>query len=253
MRAIQVAVADNIVGTAPDLRSAPSIGSAGGAKPTSGPPPRSAAPDVSAPPALPAGWAVYSDAEGNAYYHCAATGDTTYTHPAQTAASAPPAAPEVSEAAAPTLTPPPLASSGSSLPAGWEAHKEEGGLTFYFNPATGESKYEHPGGTASAAPPSAQVASAALTAGAKGASGALCGAPPVAQPQARVLYSLEASSEGQLSISVGDIVTITSKKTGDWWSGVLNGQSGFFPSTYVEELELAPSLKGLGRTFSSEL
>jgi len=252
MRAIQVAIADNIVSSAPDLRSAYSTGSAvgdkigdkvgdqvgvdvgvdvgvvaGGGKPTSttaAPPPRSTPPDVSTPPALepalPVGWEAYSDREGNAYYHCAATGETTYTHPAQPADSVPPAPPDLNEAisgegapdGAPTLTPPPLLPSGSSLPAGWEAHTDDAAMTFYYHPATGQSTYEHPagGGTtvAAAPPPSVQAASAATTRAEGGGGVPDCASPPAAKLRARVLYSFEASGAGELSLSEGQVVTV---------------------------------------------
>jgi hypothetical protein len=34
----------------------------------------------------------------------------------------------------------------------------------------------------------------------------------------------------------GDVITVYEKLGDGWWSGVLNGHSGIFPSTYVEEM-----------------
>ncbi|RXN25835.1 guanine nucleotide exchange factor VAV3-like protein [Labeo rohita] len=41
----------------------------------------------------------------------------------------------------------------------------------------------------------------------------------------------------ELSLQVGDLVKIYIKCTNGWWKGEVNGQVGWFPSTYVEEEE----------------
>ncbi|XP_036900433.1 nostrin isoform X2 [Sturnira hondurensis] len=52
----------------------------------------------------------------------------------------------------------------------------------------------------------------------------------------RALYSFQARQDDELSLEVGDIVTIHKKQDGGWWFGSLNGKKGHFPAAYVEEL-----------------
>jgi len=54
----------------------------------------------------------------------------------------------------------------------------------------------------------------------------------------KALYNYDATCEGELSISVGDIITVTNKNTGSlsWWEGTGPKGHGQFPSAYVEEL-----------------
>ena len=44
------------------------------------------------------------------------------------------------------------------------------------------------------------------------------------------------NGEGEISIRVGDVITILSTNDKDWWQGELNGRTGFFPSGYVKLL-----------------
>lgn len=51
--------------------------------------------------------------------------------------------------------------------------------------------------------------------------------------QARAIFSYKATNSRELSINVGDIITVTDRSDLDWWSGFLpNGESGIFPSNY---------------------
>jgi flagellar hook-basal body complex protein FliE len=54
----------------------------------------------------------------------------------------------------------------------------------------------------------------------------------------KALYDYEATCEGELSISVGDIITVTNINTGSssWWEGTGPKGHGQFPSMYVQEL-----------------
>jgi len=54
----------------------------------------------------------------------------------------------------------------------------------------------------------------------------------------KALYDYEATCEGELSISVGDIITVTNTNTGSssWWEGTGPKGHGQFPSMYVQEL-----------------
>merc|ERR1719335_1513778 len=76
---------------------------------------------------LPQGWTENVDpASGNTFYHCAATGETTWTRPA----------PEVGAAAPPSATP---------LPDGWSEQLDAAtGNVFYYCTATGETTWTRP-------------------------------------------------------------------------------------------------------------
>ena len=48
------------------------------------------------------------------------------------------------------------------------------------------------------------------------------------------LYAFETSAPDQLSLAVGDTVTVTYKRDGEWWYGALrSGASGWFPASLV--------------------
>lgn len=47
------------------------------------------------------------------------------------------------------------------------------------------------------------------------------------------MYTYESSEQGDLSFQQGDIVTVT-RKEGDWWTGMVGGKTGVFPSNYVK-------------------
>ena len=60
--------------------------------------------------------------------------------------------------------------------------------------------------------------------------------------QARVLYDFSGLPEsGEITLSEGDIVTITNKHVGDgWWEGTASdGRAGLFPEAYVEVISPA--------------
>lgn len=72
--------------------------------------------------------------------------------------------------------------------------------------------------------------------------------------QAKVTFEYTAEAEDELSLSVGEIVEITSQDVSDgWWEGKLNGKTGVFPNNFVEllpdevwlPLKFALSLVGL--------
>ena len=59
--------------------------------------------------------------------------------------------------------------------------------------------------------------------------------------QARALYDFDAEpGTGEVSIRVGDVLTITRTDVGEgWWEGrTPGGDSGLFPEAYVEEMSL---------------
>ena len=60
------------------------------------------------------------------------------------------------------------------------------------------------------------------------------------QKQARALYDFPASAEDELGFKIGDLISVSDEE-GSWWTGSLNGQSGTFPSNYVDLLEAGGS------------
>ena len=60
----------------------------------------------------------------------------------------------------------------------------------------------------------------------------LCTSEPVL---VTALYDYDAETETDLSLRVGDVITVTSKTTGEWWTGTCGGLSGDFPSNFVQE------------------
>lgn len=58
----------------------------------------------------------------------------------------------------------------------------------------------------------------------------------------KALYDFTPEQEDELAFKEGDLLNIYTKKENSWWFGELHGQTGHFPSTYVEEL---PVLNGV--------
>lgn len=50
----------------------------------------------------------------------------------------------------------------------------------------------------------------------------------------KCLYTFEAETDTDLSISVGDLIKVTNVVSDDWYEGVLNGRTGQFPKAFVE-------------------
>ncbi|KAJ0005268.1 hypothetical protein NQD34_011482 [Periophthalmus magnuspinnatus] len=76
---------------------------------------------------------------------------------------------------------------------------------------------------------------------------------PEAGEEYIAMYTYESSEQGDLSFQQGDIVTVT-RKEGDWWTGVVGGKTGVFPSNYVkprdsssESLSLSGKTGSLGK------
>ena len=57
----------------------------------------------------------------------------------------------------------------------------------------------------------------------------------------RALYPFASEEESSLSFDEGDIIRVLTKLDSGWWDGFLDGKRGWFPSNFVEEVELVES------------
>nr|XP_031545543.1 endophilin-A2 isoform X2 [Vicugna pacos] len=64
--------------------------------------------------------------------------------------------------------------------------------------------------------------------------------PPLDQPSCKALYDFEPENDGELGFHEGDIITLTNQIDENWYEGMLHGQSGFFPLSYVQVLVPLP-------------
>eukprot|EP00049_Salpingoeca_infusionum_P017998 m.355320 g.355320 ORF g.355320 m.355320 type:complete len:503 (-) comp17220_c0_seq1:148-1656(-) len=69
-------------------------------------------------------------------------------------------------------------------------------------------------------------------------------APPAATKKTvKCTFEYAAEAEDELSLAVGDVVTITDDSDPDWWEGELNGKKGVFPSNFVEPCDAPAASK----------
>lgn len=63
-------------------------------------------------------------------------------------------------------------------------------------------------------------------------------APPKPKlPTCKALYPYQAHEADELDFNIGDMITIVSKDSEGWWTGMLRGKRGLFPSNYVEMVD----------------
>jgi son of sevenless-like protein len=60
----------------------------------------------------------------------------------------------------------------------------------------------------------------------------------------RALYPFESKEDSSLSFEEGDIIRVLTKLESGWWDGLLYGRRGWFPSNFVEPIELVESREG---------
>ncbi|KAJ3291271.1 F-BAR and double SH3 domains protein 1 [Borealophlyctis nickersoniae] len=67
----------------------------------------------------------------------------------------------------------------------------------------------------------------------------------VGLPKVKALYDYDATCEGELTIRVGEIITVTNKNTGseEWWEGEGAGGKGQFPVAFIQTIEDASPTK----------
>ncbi|TKS67249.1 Nostrin BM247 -like protein [Collichthys lucidus] len=61
--------------------------------------------------------------------------------------------------------------------------------------------------------------------------------------QCKALYDFTPEQDDELTMKEGDLLDIHIKEDNGWWFGKLNGKTGHFPSTYVEELPMLSQVK----------
>ncbi|KAL3910741.1 MAG: hypothetical protein SGPRY_008945, partial [Prymnesium sp.] len=70
--------------------------------------------------------------------------------------------------------------------------------------------------------------------------------------KARVLFEYQPLSEGHLTLTEGDVVSVASQGEDGWWEGELKGQRGLFPGNFVVLLDTDTSVAAVGHERGQE-
>lgn len=137
-------------------------------------------------------------------------------------------APDASLFAAASAIPPPSAAASAAIPSGFPAASAAVSVPQPHQAQAQEEAYEEEAYEEEEEPYYEEEAAVPVEAA----------PPPIPSkpdvPQCRVLYDHDGQDARQLTIRVGDVITVTGKPYEGWWQGELNGQEGIFPSNYVE-------------------
>lgn len=57
----------------------------------------------------------------------------------------------------------------------------------------------------------------------------------------RAIFDFKGENNDELCFKNGDIITLTRTPEGGWYEGTLNDMTGWFPSNYVEPIDLSSS------------
>jgi len=64
------------------------------------------------------------------------------------------------------------------------------------------------------------------------------------------LYDYDGEREGDLQFRVGDKIAVTNQ-AGNWWTGTLNGNTGVFPSNYVQPVRVMSPVSNISTSAGS--
>jgi hypothetical protein len=65
--------------------------------------------------------------------------------------------------------------------------------------------------------------------------------PPVVVQLVQAIYDYQGENNDELCIKKGDVITVTQTPDGGWFEGTLDGITGWFPSNYVEPVQVSAS------------